>query len=68
MAKISITIDKQGKPTIDAKGFVGGKCADATKGYLSALGATDTKEEVKPEMYQTNDGIDNNQQIGGGNW
>lgn len=71
MAKIIVTIDTGGKLTIDAQGYVGGKCADATKGYLTAVGAdlsaSKVQEEVKPEMHQFQQ-VTNNQQLEGQQW
>ena len=49
---IEITIDESGKTTVEANGFTGSSCTDATKAIERALGAVshDTK---KPEYYQT---------------
>ena len=47
--KIIITIDKIGNPTIEAEGFVGESCKDATKGLIAAFGGK-TKIEDKPEI------------------
>ena len=53
MKKITITIDRVGRPKFEAEGFVGGACLAATKPLLDAL--SDAKSNVtveeKPEMY-----------------
>jgi hypothetical protein len=53
MKKITITIDRVGRPKIEAEGFIGGACLAATKPILDAL--SDAKFNVtveeKSEMY-----------------
>jgi hypothetical protein len=48
---IEITIDESGKTTVEAQGFTGSSCTDATKAIEQALGAT-THDTKKPEYYQ----------------
>jgi len=52
MKTIDITIDESGKTIVEANGFTGSSCTDATQAIERALGAVshDTK---KPEYYQT---------------
>ena len=52
MKTIEITIDESGKTIVEANGFTGSSCTDATQAIERALGAVshDTK---KPEYYQT---------------
>lgn len=59
MAKsITITIPLKGiskgerKPTFEANGYVGTSCQSATAAFEQAMGAA-TDEEVKSEMYET---------------
>ena len=51
MKTIEITIDESGKTTVEANGFTGSSCTNATQAIERALGAVshDTK---KPEYYQ----------------
>lgn len=54
--RIIITIDKVGRPTIEADGYVGTSCQTATKGYedLFAAGGAkpeDVRIEEKEEMH-----------------
>jgi hypothetical protein len=54
MKQIKIKIDPVGRSTVDAVGFMGGSCKDATKNILAALGAGDpakVKVEDKPEIH-----------------
>jgi hypothetical protein len=60
MKTIEITIDESGKTTVEAQGFTGSSCTDATKAIEQALGAT-THDTKKPEYYQKTQAI---QQIG----
>lgn len=56
--KITATIPRTGlstgstKPRIEADGFVGNSCADATRLFTAALGIT-ADETVKAEYYET---------------
>lgn len=49
--KIKITIDKQGKATVEAEGFVGESCTEKTREILSALGPKRDGEEFKSEFF-----------------
>jgi len=53
--QVIITIDAVGRPTIEAKGFVGKGCDAATKVFEEALtdGGADVIKEYKPEYYKT---------------
>ena len=57
MQTITVKIKGNGKPEVEANGFVGGACKNATKPILDALGAKpDNKCEVeKPELHQFGD-------------
>jgi hypothetical protein len=51
---IKITVDKLGRPKIEAIGFTGGACVTATKPILDALSDERNSKvliEDKPEMY-----------------
>lgn len=53
--KIHVTIDALGNPKIEAEGFTGGSCAEATKVIEQALASGgETTRELKPEWYQQN--------------
>jgi hypothetical protein len=60
MKTITITIDKDGKPTIEAHGFSGGDCLKFTKPIEDALG-TETIRQDKPEMFLQAESEDGNQ-------
>lgn len=50
MKEIIITINEEtGDSTVEAKGFVGKSCTDATKPFIEAIGGT-SKRTVKPEF------------------
>ena len=49
MPKIIIEIDLEGETTVDAQGFNGHGCKEATKDIERALGKT-TKDAKKPEF------------------
>ncbi len=55
MKQIKITIDTMGATSVDALGFSGQKCADATKAIEVALasGAGDMTQVMKPEWHET---------------
>lgn len=54
MKTIKVTISGNGKPHIEADGFVGGACKAATKPILDALGQKpggDSETVDKPELH-----------------
>jgi hypothetical protein len=55
MKQIHVTIDKCGRPKIEAIGFEGSSCTQATKGlvdaFTSTLNPNDVSIEAKPEMH-----------------
>lgn len=53
MARIRVTIDKQAKIKVDAEGFTGTSCKNATK-VLEDLG-TVTETVDKPDLYEVED-------------
>jgi hypothetical protein len=59
MKKIKITIDKIGRPKIEAEGFMGGACLTATNPIVKAFdsGSNTTIDEL-PEMYLTEENIE----------
>ena len=50
--KIEITIDEQGETKVEAFGYTGGKCMQATAPLTKALIGTPTQHIIKPEYYQ----------------
>ncbi|MCH8148980.1 MAG: DUF2997 domain-containing protein [Planctomycetes bacterium] len=52
MPQIIIDIKPDGQTTVDAQGYNGTQCKDATKAIEKALGVT-TKDETKPELSQS---------------
>lgn len=50
MKKVVITIKKNGETSIEAVGFQGQGCTQATEPYEKALGEVQ-KREIKPEAY-----------------
>lgn len=60
MKTITITIDKQGKPVIEANGFSGEECLIFSKPIEDALGAG-TVIQQKPEMFLPAETEDDNQ-------
>jgi hypothetical protein len=58
--KIVVKIDPLGNPTVEAVGFNGLGCQEATRGLEQALGGTLDQRTLKPEAY--NEG-DENQQV-----
>lgn len=66
MKTISISIDKTGKPKVEAHGFQGGACAAATKPITDALGGMGASED-KPEMFIST-GIDASATAGGSSY
>lgn len=60
MKRIKVTIEPNGKPKVEAEGFVGGSCKEATKEILKALGATpdNSCNTDKPEIAMLDDNED----------
>lgn len=50
--KITITVDSKGDTKIEASGYQGGECLNATKPYEQALGADPSTRKEKLEMHQ----------------
>ena len=55
--KIHVTIDKAGKPTVEAEGFSGTACTEATASLIDKLAGRDAQLDVveKEEMYMQAD-------------
>lgn len=53
MKRIIVTIDRRGKTKIEAEGFSGTECLDATKELEKAFGAVESRT-AKTEMYVAN--------------
>jgi hypothetical protein len=53
MAEIRITIDKIGKVKMDAEGFTGEACRDATGSFEQALAGVEVQRDLKSEYYDT---------------
>ena len=51
MSTLNITIGKSGKVTIEANGFSGGSCTEATKKLEQAIGGK-AKRDLKSEYYE----------------
>ncbi len=63
MKSITVTINKQGIPKVEAHGFQGGACATATKPITDAFGGQGVSED-KPEMFIAT-GIESSATAGG---
>ncbi len=50
--RIEITIDEDGETTVEAFGYKGGACVNATAPLTNALIGTPTESVKKPEFYQ----------------
>lgn len=50
MKKVIVTITPEGKILVEAEGYTGNSCEEATK-FLRSLG-TVTEEQKKPEYYE----------------
>ena len=51
MKEVVIIINKEGKATIEAKGYIGSECRNATRAFEEALG--DVQERLnKPEYWK----------------
>jgi hypothetical protein len=55
MKQIIVTIDKVGRPKVEAVGFAGCGCTEATKGIIGALSSNAKPNDVsvveKPEIH-----------------
>ena len=51
MKEIIVTISPEGKPTVEAEGFTGTACEEATRNILDALGGSQDVE-LKEEYHQ----------------
>ena len=51
MKTIEITVDRDGRVTVETKGFAGGQCREASRFVEEALGAR-TSERLTAEFYQ----------------
>jgi hypothetical protein len=62
--KIKISISPLGAPTIEAQGFNGQGCTDATKAIETALagGQGGITREMKPEWFNSNDASQDEQE------
>lgn len=58
--QLVFTIDKDGSTTVEAVGFEGGSCKDATKAFEKALGTTENVKK-KPEYFLTSTNKDLNE-------
>lgn len=52
MKKTTITFDQAGGMKVDAVGFVGTQCEEATKALIGNIGGSVKKEVKKPEYNQ----------------
>jgi len=52
--QIKITVKKGGQIKVEAEGYSGSSCTEATK-FLEKLGAVVEPPQMKPEFYQTED-------------
>ena len=64
MKSITVIIDKNGIPKVEAHGFQGGACAAATKPITDAFGGQGVSED-KPEMFMSVSADSTNTAFGG---
>ena len=62
MAKVIVTITKEGKTTVEAEGWTGPTCATVTSPYHRKLGKA-TTDAPKPEFYEEETHITQDQQV-----
>ncbi len=64
MRQIEIVIDPLGRPSIEAIGFKGQNCAEATKGLEAALSAGDgtMSRDYKDSWHETEDTVEQQEQ------
>ena len=55
MKTIEITVDRDGRVTVETKGFAGGQCREASRFVEEALGRR-TSERLTGEFHQPQDG------------
>ena len=67
MKQVKLSIDKNGKATIETAGYVGGECKDVIAQVQKAMGAQTLEEETKPEFFGL---VEQGQSLeqGGGSW
>lgn len=46
---VTLSFDTLGNSKVDANGFTGNSCADATKSFISLLSAKEVEDTKKPE-------------------
>lgn len=66
--KIKISFDGMGRPTIEAVGFVGQSCTQATAALEKALGGGDPVRTLKPEFHQVETNEAETSQTQGSGW
>jgi hypothetical protein len=62
--EITITIDKEGKPTIEVKGVKGKKCLDLTRDLEKALGGKVLERSMTSEATQLETAAQQSQRLG----
>lgn len=55
-ARYTVTINKLGDAKVEAEGFVGVSCEDATKAVELALAGKDVRKDYKDEYYEAGEG------------
>lgn len=60
MQTVMVTISTIGAVTVEAQGFQGSGCAEATGRIRQALGGKTDKDEKKPEFYASVSGTTHN--------
>lgn len=51
MKKVTVSVDKNLKTTVETEGFQGSGCADVIDGVQRAMAAQTVKDDKKPEFY-----------------
>lgn len=52
MKKIVVTVDRRGNATVEASGYTGAECLEATRTIEEAIGKVSVRKD-KPEMYHS---------------
>ena len=52
MPRVEAKVDKKGNVKIEAFGFEGGSCLEATKTFEQAVGPQEGERNLKPEFYE----------------